>query len=96
MKKIISLVIALIILLALILLISPLWACDVPTIEKNAAADTSMFVVVEETSQWTVVYHRSTKVMYVFTERYNSEASTRSSFTVLIDADGKPLLWRGE
>ena len=99
MRKLISIICALFILLALILLISPLWACDVPNVEKEAAAGTSMFVVVEETSQWTVVYHKQTKVMYVFSRlRWYSNSGTgaNSSFTVMLDEDGMPLLWRGE
>ena len=89
MKKIISL-------LVLLALILPLLACGTE-IEKEEPAGTSMFVVIEETAQWTVVYHRQTKVMYVFTERYTTDhGGTRSGFTVLLDADGKPLLWQGE
>lgn len=94
MKKIVQLIVALIILLALIL---PLLACG-PEIEKEEPAGASMFVVVEEAYDWTVVYHRQTKVMYVYsTPRYgNGEARCNSSFTVMLDAYGKPLLWRGE
>lgn len=99
MKKIISVISTLLVLLALVLLISPLWACDVPTVEKEAAADTSMFVIVEDTTQWTVVYHKQTKVMYVFSRLRlysNTGAGVNSSFTVLLDEDGMPLLWSGE
>lgn len=95
MKKIISLIAALLIVLTLIM---PLLACD-PEIEKEAAADTSMFVIVEDTTQWTVVYHKQTKVMYVFSRLRlysNTGAGVNSSFTVMLDEDGMPLLWRGE
>lgn len=49
------------------------------------------FGIVEESSAWRVVYDRRTKVMYVYPHGYN----TTGTFTVLVDADGKPLLWKG-
>lgn len=51
--------------------------------------DTSMFVIVESASSWHVVYHKDTKVMYaVSAGGYNS-----GTFTLLVDADGKPMLY---
>jgi predicted small secreted protein len=35
-----------------------------------------------------IVYHKDTKVMYV--------VGHYCDFTVMLDADGKPLLWEGE
>lgn len=51
-----------------------------------------MFVVVEETSCWIVVYHKGTKVMYAV----SSGGYNEGTFTLLCDKDGKPLLWRGD
>ena len=100
MKKIISLICALLILLTLLLLITQLiTACDATPVEREEISSTSMFVVVEEAYDWTVVYHRQTKVMYVFSRlRWYSNSGTgaNSSFTVMLDEDGMPLLWRGE
>ena len=62
---------------------------NVATIEQERVNETSMFVVVETTSDWEVVYHKQTKVMYVF-------LWAKSSFTVLLNADGTPMLWKGE
>lgn len=54
--------------------------------------DTSMFVKVETTTFWDVVYHKDTKVMYVCsTGSYNL-----GTFTLLVDADGKPMIYEGE
>lgn len=54
--------------------------------------DTSMFVEVENTTLWKVVYHKDTKVMYVVsTGSYN-----HGTFTLLVDADGKPMIYEGE
>lgn len=51
--------------------------------------DTSMFVEIEQTGMWEIVYHKETKVMYVVScGAYNS-----GTFTLLVDADGKPMLW---
>ena len=51
--------------------------------------DTSMFVEVEHTYMWTIVYHKETKVMYVV----SNGAYNCGTFTLLVDADGKPMLW---
>lgn len=98
MKKLISIICALLILLTLLLLITQLTACGATAVEREEISSTSMFVVVEEAYDWTVVYHRQTKVMYVYsTPRYgHGEARCNSSFTVMLDEDGMPLLWRGE
>ena len=52
----------------------------------------SMFVEVETTSFWKVVYHKETKVMYAVS--YGSY--NLGTFTVLLNADGTPMLWDGE
>ena len=51
----------------------------------------SMFVTVENINKYYcyVVYHKDTKVMYAVSDgHYN-----RGNLTLLVDADGKPLLW---
>lgn len=54
--------------------------------------DTSMFVKVETTTFWDVVYHKDTKVMYVVsTGSYN-----HGTFTLLVDENGKPLIYDAE
>ena len=51
----------------------------------------SMFVIVETTSRWYVVADRKTGVMYAVSQgSYN-----HGNFTLLVDAEGKPLIWRG-
>lgn len=54
--------------------------------------DTSMFVEVENTTLWKVVYHKDTKVMYVVT----TGSYSHITFTLLVDADGKPMIYEGE
>lgn len=60
--------------------------------DKIATSNESMFVLVEETISWRVVYHKKTKVMYaVSMGPYNT-----GNFTLLVDENGMPLLWQGE
>lgn len=60
--------------------------------EKGNINDTSMFVVIEETKSWRVVYHKETKVMYaVSLGGYNA-----GTFTVMVDENGKPLIYNEE
>jgi len=50
----------------------------------------SEFIIVESTSMWKVVYHKKTKVMYVVSDgTYN-----HGTFTLLVNADGTPMLWK--
>lgn len=52
----------------------------------------SRFEIVEVDSCWYVVVDRETRVMYaVSTGTYNC-----GTFTLLVDADGYPLIWKGE
>lgn len=53
--------------------------------------DTSMFVYVERTTWWDVVYHKDTKVMYVVSAGTNNYGT----FTLLVGADGKPMIYEG-
>lgn len=61
-------------------------------VEYRETSSSSMFVVVEVTGSWKVVYHKETKVMYAVSNcRYNY-----GNFTLMVDENGKPLLWQGE
>ena len=51
----------------------------------------SMFVEVERTTTWRVVYHKDTGVMYAVSYcSYNM-----GNFTLLVDAEGRPLIYNG-
>lgn len=64
----------------------------VDKINTETKENVSMFVLVENAPSWKVVYHEKTKVMYVVSDReYN-----RGNFTLLVNADGTPMLWDGE
>ena len=53
-------------------------------------ADNPMFITIVDARDYRVVYHKDTKVMYAISEgSYN-----RGTFTLLVDADNKPLLYK--
>lgn len=57
--------------------------------KADSPEDRSMFVLIESADSWSVVYHKDTKVMYVVSNgMYN-----RGTFTLLVDAQGRPMLW---
>lgn len=81
MKKIIALMI--------VVLVVTLTGCSEV---EDKSSDISEFVIVEITNSWRVVYHKKTKVMYVVSDgTYN-----RGTFTLLVNADGTPMIWEGE
>lgn len=52
--------------------------------------DRSMFVIIENGDNYRIVYHHDTKVMYAISNgKYNG-----GNFTVMLDANGKPLLYQ--
>lgn len=60
--------------------------------DESQSEDSSMFVRVERTGAWAVVYHKETGVMYaVSCGSYNY-----GTFTLLVDPEGKPLIWKDE
>ena len=59
--------------------------------ESETLNDKSMFVMVERGSNYIVVYHKDTKVMYVISYgMYNG-----GTFVVMLNADGTPQIWKG-
>lgn len=59
--------------------------------EEADLSEHSMFIRVENNSLYDVVYCESTKVMYVVSRGgYN-----QGTFTVLLNADGTPMLYEG-
>lgn len=73
----------------LLIVMTMLTGCGATVEEKTTKFNMSMFVLVEKTDVWHIVYHKDTKVMYaVSMGGYN-----RGTFTVLVDTEGKPMLW---
>ena len=88
MKKILCLV------LVVMMLLTCVGCAEMETVQETQQEETgnkSMFVKVEyghtHGGMYSIVYHKETKVMYTI--------SQDNIFTVMLDADGKPLLWEG-
>ena len=79
MKKALSFILALVLCLSLC-------SCNATvTTEHENTQDLSMFIELESTYDWVIVYHRETKVMYAVSNgHYNL-----GTFTVLLNADGR-------
>ena len=60
----------------------------------NKSNKNDPFIVVERSGDFTIYYHRDTKVMYVEKRYYVCGGGTSISFTLLVDAEGKPLLYK--
>lgn len=84
MKKIICFILS-------VLCLCAITSCDYADVEKSdePKPTKSMFVKVEATNHWAVVYHEETKVMYVV----SNGISNVGTFTLLVDENGEPLLW---
>ena len=58
---------------------------------QSEPVEVSRFMEVENSGNWRVVVDRETGVMYAVSNGiYNI-----GTFTLLVDADGKPLIWKG-
>ena len=69
-----------------------LCACGGPSVQvESNVSNASMFVEVENNTFWRVVYHRETKVMYVISQGMEN----CGNFTVLLNPDGTPQVWKG-
>ena len=74
-----------------ICVIGAILLCGCLNIEEKEEKEPPMFIVVERQTNWDVVYHKDTKVMYAISRGgYN-----QGNFTVLVNADGTPMLWEG-
>ena len=61
--------------------------------EKLYGGNNSPFVIVEEGTNWTIVYHEDSKVMYVIGSSSNTAFIESVTFTELVNPDGTPMLY---
>lgn len=81
----------LVLVIALILLMAVVTGCAHTKVESKLVSETpSIFVVVERTYGYNIVYDKETKVMYAVSNL--SDGSGR--FTLLVNQDGSPKLWK--
>ena len=84
--------------LILVLILVFLAACSRATTKEEKRVDdiekptSSMFVLIEQNDYCNVVYHRDTNVMYAI----SNGAYNHGTFTLLVDVDGNPLLYKKE
>ena len=82
MKRLIMIVLVAVMLLSLS-------ACATKRTRETIKGETSRMVYVEETGDYCIVYDKYTKVMYAVSNNvYNI-----GTFTLLVDANGNPLLY---
>lgn len=79
------------VLVASLLLILLVFASCTAKVEKSEnQQEASMFVQIEKTNFFEVVYHKETKVMYTVSRgMYNS-----GNFTLLVNPDGTPMTYK--
>lgn len=70
--------------------------CGTPIerVDEKPQKPVLMFIIVEGSGMdpYRIVYHRDTKVMYAIScGGYNA-----GNFTVLLNPDGSPMLWKGD
>lgn len=70
-----------------------LTCCNIKHVQEKqeAKASNSMFIVIEQTPLWEIVYNKETKVMYAVSNGYYN----MGTFTMLCNKEGKPQLWEG-
>lgn len=77
--------------MAIAMIIMLLLSVGCARVENAEAKETSRFVQVEIATSWRIVADKETGVMYaVSCGVYNN-----GTFTLLVDADGNPLIYKG-
>lgn len=84
-------------LLIIVSILTILCACNGPKMESVEDLEDevacSMFVLIEHNTEigYKIVYHRDTKVMYAISSGYYNSGT----FTVMLNADGTPMVYGG-
>lgn len=61
-------------------------------LEMGKQNDVSMFICIEKSERFSVVYHRDTKVMYVI----STGKDNAGNFVLLVNQDGTPMIYEGD
>lgn len=78
--------------IALLLILLMLVGCGKTEMAESESGDDKRFVTIENSGAYLIVADRETGVMYAVSNGgYNC-----GTFTLLVDEDGKPLIWDGE
>ena len=92
MRKIIKRIVAGLAAFLIILSIAVMFAgCASTRAEATEVDDGNTFILVDADYYCWIVYHKDTKVMYAVSRSgYNA-----GTYTVLVNADGTPMIWEG-
>ena len=83
----------LVLVVALALLMAVMTGCAQTKVESKVHSEVpSIFVLVEQTYGYDVVYDKETKVMYAVSNLSHGAGH----FTLLVNQDGSPKLWNGD
>ena len=82
MKKLIAIILVVLITLSMT-------ACTTKRQSETVKGEASRMIEIENTSTYCIVYDKYTKVMYAISDG----AYNYGTFTLLVDANGKPLLY---
>lgn len=74
----------------LLALTMTLCGCEASQVPEEPLVENSMFVVVEDGTFYRVAYHKDTKVMYAISWGYGNAGT----FTVMLNPDGTPMIWK--
>lgn len=75
---------------ALIMVCTVISACSIQ--EEEAPTNPPMFEVIENDYYYQIVYNKTTKVMYAVSD----DTHNHGVFTLLVNADGTPMTYKGE
>lgn len=79
-------------LIAILMLAVMLVGCGSSSESDAEKSNPKRFVKVEDTWDYEIMVDRGTRVMYVMSNgSYN-----HGTFTLMVDENGKPLIWKGE
>lgn len=89
-------------LLLLIMPVMVLCGCkEVPISDDYTIEENDRFVYVkeyaiDEDTAFKILMDKETKVMYLYYFSYLSNGKTMTGMTVMLNADGTPMIWEGE
>lgn len=69
-----------------------LCSCSSATGNNETQNQSSIFEVVETTYNYEIVYNKATKVMYAVSDGVHNHGT----FTLLVNPDGTPMIYKGE
>lgn len=90
-KRIVAGLAAFLIIVSIVLMFAGCASTRAEATEVDVSNDGDTFVCIDSDYCCCIVYHKDTKVMYAISNgKYN-----RGTVTLLVNADGTPMIWEG-